>query len=290
MSHFVKLFSSITESTVWGESYATRLVWITMLSMADSKGRVQASIPGLAHRARVTLAECETALETFKQPDRYSRTPDHEGRRIEDIDGGWRLLNYVKYREMRDEGAKREADAERQRRHRTTRKATPGTPSDECHAESVTERDNRDSHALSQEVAHVDVDVEVEEKKHPPTPRKRGEAKPKAEESAEGFSEFWDAYPRKASKLRALLAWQKLKPDAQALPAILAGIERDRRSAQWQRDDGQYIPHPATWLNGRRWEDETAERAPQEGQPSSDLHDAPPRIPASAFAEMRAPS
>ena len=69
-----------------------------MLAMADSKGRVWASIPGLANRARVTVQQVENALITFKSPDHYSRTPDNEGRRVEDIDGGWRLLNHEKYR------------------------------------------------------------------------------------------------------------------------------------------------------------------------------------------------
>ena len=79
-----------------------------MLAMADRAGRVQASIPGLANRARVTLEECEHALERFMAPDRYSRTPDNDGRRIEPIDGGWRLLNYEKYRERRDEEARKD--------------------------------------------------------------------------------------------------------------------------------------------------------------------------------------
>ena len=88
------------------------------------------------------------------------------------------------------------------------------------------------------------------EEVNPPTPRKRVDDVPA------GFDEFWSAYPRKVSKPQALKAWRKLSPDTQALQAILAGIERDRRSEQWLRDGGQFIPHPATWLNGRRWEDE----------------------------------
>lgn len=115
---FTKLFSSITESTVWGENHATRIVWITMLAMADRKGRVEASIPGLANRARVTLEECEHALERFMAPDKYSRTPDNDGRRIERIDGGWALLNYAKYREMRDHDARLEYQREWDRLHR----------------------------------------------------------------------------------------------------------------------------------------------------------------------------
>jgi len=105
---FTKLFSSITESTVWCEPLATRVVWITMLAMADARGRVWASVPGLANRARVTVEEAEAALNRFLAPDRYSRTPDYEGRRIEVIDGGWILLNHRKYRELRDDDARRE--------------------------------------------------------------------------------------------------------------------------------------------------------------------------------------
>jgi hypothetical protein len=116
--YFTKLFSSITESTVWCEPHSTRIVWITMLAMADRKGRVHGSIPGLANRARVTLEECEHALSRFMSPDKYSRTHDNDGRRIEEIDGGWRLLNYAKYREMRDAEDRAEQNREAQARHR----------------------------------------------------------------------------------------------------------------------------------------------------------------------------
>ena len=100
---FTKLFSSITESTIWSEDHPTRLTWITMLAMADRRGRVWASIPGLANRARVTLEEVEAALQKLLSKDKYSRTSEFEGRRIEPIDGGWRLLNHEKYRSIRDE-------------------------------------------------------------------------------------------------------------------------------------------------------------------------------------------
>lgn len=141
---FTKLFSSITESTIWCEDSDTRIVWVTMLAMADRKGRVWASIPGLANRARVSLEATEKALGRFLAPDKYSRTPDHDGRRIEPIDGGWLLLNHEKYRAMRDEEEKRIKDAERQRRHR----------------ESVTRM--RDSHTKSQEVAQAEAEAEAD--------------------------------------------------------------------------------------------------------------------------------
>lgn len=105
---YTKLFSSITESTVWGESYATRIVWVTMLAMADAKGAVYGSVPGLARRANVTLQEVETALAAFMAPDAYSRTKDEDGRRIEEIDGGWRLINHAKYSAVRNAEERRE--------------------------------------------------------------------------------------------------------------------------------------------------------------------------------------
>ena len=105
---FTKLFSSITASTIWCEPERTRLVWITMLAMADRKGRIWASMPGLAHMARVPEPDCQIALDTLLAPDRHSRTKEHDGRRIAEIDGGWQLLNYIKFREMRDEESVRE--------------------------------------------------------------------------------------------------------------------------------------------------------------------------------------
>ena len=123
---FTKLFSSITESTIWSEDHPTRLTWITMLAMADRRGRVWASIPGLANRARVTLEEVEAALQKLLSSDKYSRTSEFEGRRIEPIDGGWRLLNHEKYRSIRDE----ETVKETKRNYINKRRANERTLSD----------------------------------------------------------------------------------------------------------------------------------------------------------------
>jgi hypothetical protein len=109
---YTKLFSSITASTVWQEPAGTRLVWITMLAMADKAGCVWASVPGLARIANVTLDETVDAIATLTAPDKWSRTPDNEGRRIEAIDGGWRLLNHAKYRAIRS--AEERAEYKRQ--------------------------------------------------------------------------------------------------------------------------------------------------------------------------------
>jgi hypothetical protein len=145
---FTKLFGSIIASTIWDADDHTRIVWITMLALADQYGRVEASVPGLAHQARVSVEETRDALEILESPDPDSRTPDHEGRRIAKMEGGWRLLNYGKYREKQDEEAQRERNAARQARHREkvrnakrnalSRAITQSNPIAEAEAESTT--------------------------------------------------------------------------------------------------------------------------------------------------------
>ena len=79
---------------------------------------------------------------------------------------------------------------------------------------------------------------------------------PSASESVDdGFATFWQQYPKKVAKPQALKAWKKQKPD---LAACLAALSVAKASAEWQKDRGQFIPHPATWLNARRWEDEVS--------------------------------
>jgi hypothetical protein len=118
---YVKLFGSILDSSIWSTDLATRVVWITMLTMADEYGIVYASVDGLANRARISEPECRKALKTLLAGDRNSRTKNDrgttlEGRRIEELEGGWQVINYQKYRELRSH--KQIADAARQARHR----------------------------------------------------------------------------------------------------------------------------------------------------------------------------
>lgn len=113
-SGFVKLYSSILDSSVWSESAATRLVWITVLAMADADGYVSASLGGLARRAQVSREECEAALEVLMGPDPDDRSGVDEGRRLKSVQGGWQIVNHRHYREM--QSASQVKTAERVRR------------------------------------------------------------------------------------------------------------------------------------------------------------------------------
>ena len=78
------------------------------------------------------------------------------------------------------------------------------------------------------------------------------------------FKQFWEQYPRKTDKRKAEAAFIRLKPSDELVAQMIAALERQKQSDQWTRDGGRFIPHPTTWLNGRRWEDEIeAPRPPQ---------------------------
>lgn len=67
------------------------------------------------------------------------------------------------------------------------------------------------------------------------------------------FLVFWDEYPRKVKKPMAALEWERQRPD---IVAVLNALKWQCRQPEWQRDGGQYVPHPSTYLYNRRWEDE----------------------------------
>lgn len=74
----------------------------------------------------------------------------------------------------------------------------------------------------------------------------------------EGFASFWDAYPRKEGRQKALEAFAAV--DA-PLDLLLSALDAQKKSKQWQKDDGAFIPMPANWLKDRRWEDVPAPAA-----------------------------
>ena len=78
----------------------------------------------------------------------------------------------------------------------------------------------------------------------------------KEKEINNAFDRFWEAYPRKEAKQTAKRAFEKLNPDEALLQTMLEAVERSKGTAQWKEENGRFIPHPATWINQRRWEDE----------------------------------
>jgi hypothetical protein len=70
-----------------------------------------------------------------------------------------------------------------------------------------------------------------------------------------GFDSFWSLYPKKIGKLAALKAWKKINPNPEVVETIVQAVGEQKACEQWSKDNGQFIPYPATWLNQGRWED-----------------------------------
>lgn len=83
------------------------------------------------------------------------------------------------------------------------------------------------------------------------------------------FKRFWEFYPKKKAKPVALRAWEKavkLRADLTEehfTEMVVKAIENFKRTPEWLKDNGAFIPYPASWLNGQRWEDDLS--APKVG-------------------------
>lgn len=84
------------------------------------------------------------------------------------------------------------------------------------------------------------------------------------------FEVFWTAYPRKVGKGAARKRFDTAIKKT-TLEVMLSAIEAQKKSDQWTKDGGQFIPHPSTWLNQERWSDGGTEvAAPEASQPGEE--------------------
>ena len=220
MTGYTKLFGSIVASTIWREDNDTRIVWITMLALANKDGIVEASIPGLADLSRVSVDKCRIAITKLESPDEDSRTKENEGRRIRPVDGGWLLLNHAKYR------AKLNAD-ERREYFRIKK---------------------QEQRSVSNNVQQCPTDS---------TPSTQAEAEAEAEAEENTYTqalEIYSAYPLHVGKPDALKSIRRalLKIPYQKL------LKLTKDYAARRNGDLSFTPHPSTWFNQERYNDDPA--------------------------------
>lgn len=70
------------------------------------------------------------------------------------------------------------------------------------------------------------------------------------------FEDFYKQYPRKVKKQDVKKWFNKNKPSKELFNKIIDSLNEFKKSKDWTKDNGQYIPHPTSWLNQKRWEDE----------------------------------
>lgn len=115
---YTKLFADIVDSSIWEEPPETCKVWVTLLALCNADGYVRGSVGWLAVKARVSIQSCTTALDKFQSHDPHSRTPDNEGRRVEQLEDGWLILNYLSFRDRLSSNPKAVATRIRVQKHR----------------------------------------------------------------------------------------------------------------------------------------------------------------------------
>ncbi|MEY4783251.1 MAG: hypothetical protein RIR41_1186 [Pseudomonadota bacterium] len=239
--NYVKIWASITDSSVWSRPSNIRIVWLTMLAMSDQHGFVGASVDGLARRANVPIEDVETALAEFMAPDKRSRNPENEGRRIQEVPRGWHILNHGYFRDLRDKEERREYERRRKQEQRDRAKAS-GT----CPVMSGTSPKSPSMSAHASESASAS----ASETQNTPPPPKGGDLQVRS---------------RKALASRPDDVTQKIWDDfmaqrrARLTPTALAGLQREADKAGWPLERVMaecclrgWQGFKAAWVDGRR--------------------------------------
>jgi hypothetical protein len=176
----------------------------------------------ISRRTTIPLDLIQTGIVELLKPDDESRTPTLEGRRIVPlVDGrswGWHIVNYKHYREL-----KREEDRRDYHRKYWAEKRSTTAKIKRAQQRSTASTKSTEAYAEAEAV------------------------------DTAAFASFYEAYPKKQKRKEAESAWKRLKTADQQ--AAMQALPNFVNSPDWAKDDGKFIPYPASWINGRRWED-----------------------------------
>ena len=150
----------------------------------------------------------------------------------------------------------RQAEKERSQRRRAAAAASSCSTGDDQKTTAGQPRTSRGKAAGRVDQSRVD---KTRDDNTPPSPSAEGAGGGKKDIIEARFTEFWSAYPKKVGKQYALKAWKRVNPDADLHDRIMRAVDAQKRSEQWRRENGRYIPNPATWINGGYWDNEPTE-------------------------------
>jgi hypothetical protein len=231
---FVKVFAQILDSSI-AEDYLVRFVFEDLLKLADKEGLVDMTPGAISRRTHVPLEIVNRGIEKLLLPDPESRSPAEEGRRIVPIDAhrswGWRIVNYLDYRNIRDEEARRTYFRERKREQRAASRNVQDSqrPSNTVHTGPVVSTK-----------AEAEADLKNIPAKKKPSP--------------ESLT-LYGIYPRKIGKADALKSIDRVLLNRPFQEMLLA-VQEFARKCSREGTEERFIPHPATWFNKGRYDDE----------------------------------
>ena len=107
---YVKIHEQIFSSSIMEENVETRYIWFCLLTLADKEGFIDMTVPAIARRINISDITVASAIDKFMKPDPSSRTATADGRRLEKVreSFGWKIINYIYYRDLRNEQSRRE--------------------------------------------------------------------------------------------------------------------------------------------------------------------------------------
>ncbi len=184
--------------------------------------------------------------------------PTPEGLRHKRIDA--EILSYKNQIETASRAGK--ASAESRQRKRNDRSTTVDVPLQRKRNDPTNGMGNGTSTERQPTINHKPITNMIPSVSTPLTPLPDGEGFT----YSASFLEFWNAYPKREGKGAASQSWNRVKARPK-IDVLLAALTRAKSSEQWQKNNGQFIPQPATWLNQRRWEDEGT---PAQNQPTTE--------------------
>lgn len=237
---FAKIHSGIVDSSINEEELHVRWLWVVLLTRANEDGNVFGTINSLARAANITIDQAQDAMNVLTSPDQHSTSPDEEGRRIIPLDGNqWFVVNHNYYRDVYNYEKKKEQGRVRVQRFRQKKSEEPN--------ESL---DGNADVTIGNPLQSADTRMQKADSSHT-------SASPSMENVF--LDLFWKRWPtgRKVDRKKCERFFNRLpKKDQEAAtgPALDAWLE------DFAQRDRQYVPHPYTWLNNRRWEDDVPTR------------------------------
>lgn len=241
-----------------------------VILIADRIGLQEDTVVGKLHRlwawANRQLSNGHAASVTKMWLDRYLSSSGFADAMIET---GWLIekngaVSFSKFDRWNSQGAKRRLNAAKRQKNKRVNSHTRVTRMSRSERdENVTREEKR--RELNTPPNPQGVESESSDSDPPSKAPKIRKPKPAADPR---FAVFWSDYPRKVARRAAEKAFARLDPSDELLAVVLAALAR-QKAALWLEKESQFIPYPASWLNGRRWEDETtATRAPPPVEPT----------------------
>ena len=227
------------------------VIWFKLLCLAGRTNtmgvlllneRIPYNDEMLAHIFRRPLNTVRLALRTFEQ---YGM--------IEIVNNTITIPNWTKHQQLESLEKRREY----QRNLMAKRRAEQKLIAEKDQMLALTE-----ANTLA-DVSAPDKDIDIDIPPISPTGGNGSDDKPKKTKPKRDdavldqlFEAFWKEYPRKIAKQKARESFYRINPDQQLTQKMIDAVIAQRQTEQWKKDKGQFVPHPTTWLNQHRWEDQ----------------------------------